>query len=231
MRKRVEPIEDLTVLLSIHDIIPSLEDDVIKTYDLLTDLDITNMTMLVTPFYGMKKTNSFTPGSFFTQFLLSLNLDISLHGYSHFSKSGMPHEFSNLPADRSLSRLKDGYSLMKQSFKQKPIGFIPPMWEAPHRIVRDVKSIGLEYCVIGNNIYRTTDDAIFSTAERIISQGQRVLNFEDAIFEIELGGALQIAIHPSDYRLNNIFELITDLKDRQGFRFISYRDYLKEIRA
>ena len=226
MRKAVEPVEDMTVLLSIHDVIPLHEDDLVRTYDLLSNLGISSLTLLVTPFYGMKKTNSFSQGSLFSEFLLSLNLEISLHGYSHFTKSGTMNEFSSLPADRALSRLKDGVFLMRKSFGQKPVGFVPPLWSCPPRVVKAVKEVDLAYCVVGNNIHRISDSKVFSIGERIIGQGQRAINTEAAIFEMELGGALQIGIHPSDFRTNDLFEILSDLKDRQGYRFIGYRDYL-----
>ncbi|MFW9832970.1 MAG: DUF2334 domain-containing protein, partial [Candidatus Thorarchaeota archaeon] len=88
MSKRVETIEDMTVLLSIHDVSPIHEDDFVKTYDLLTDLGISSLTLLVTPFYGLKKSNKISDSDIFTKFLKSLDLEIAMHGYSHFSKSG-----------------------------------------------------------------------------------------------------------------------------------------------
>ncbi len=227
MRKVVEPVEDMIVLLSLHDITPANEDDIVRTYDLLTGLGIDSLTLLVTPFYGLKKTNCFVKGSFFSEFLLSLDLEISLHGYSHFAKSGVSYEFSNLTTEKMTARLKDGISLIKQGFAKRPVGFIPPMWESPHRLTKAVRDVGLDYCVIEDHIYKSTDSGVLGTGSRIISQGQKVLNTEAAMFEIELGGALQIGIHPYDYRMNNLFELLTDLKDRQGYRFLGYRDYLK----
>ncbi|MGY5881890.1 MAG: DUF2334 domain-containing protein [Candidatus Thorarchaeota archaeon] len=226
MRKAVEPVEDKTVLLSIHDITPVHEDDIVRTYDLLTNLGISSLTLLVTPFYGMKKINSFSRGSLFSEFLLSLDLEISLHGYSHFTKSGTMNEFASLPTERALSRLKDGVSLVRKSFGKKPVGFVPPLWNSPPRVIKAAKEANLVYCVEGNNIHRISDSKVFSTAERIIGQGHRTINAETAIFEMELGGALQIGIHPADFRTNNLFEILSDLKDRQGYSFIGYRDYL-----
>ena len=223
MKKAGEPIEDMTVILSIHDVIPVYEDDIIKTYDLLTDLGITNCTLLVTPLYGMKKTNSFVKESLFSEFLLSLDLELSLHGYSHFTKSGSMHEFSEISSDRANSRLRDAVALFKKGFGQRPIGFIPPLWESPPLVIKVAKQIGLEYCVIGSHIHRLSDMKIFSTAEPVIGQGTRSLDMESAMLEIELGGALQVAIHPKDHQMNNIFEFLSNLRD-QGYRFIGYRD-------
>jgi predicted deacetylase len=228
VRKAVEPVEDMVVLLSLHDITPAHEDDIVHTYDLLSGLGIDNLTLLITPFYGMKKANCFVKGSFFSEFLLSLNLEISLHGYSHFAKSGVPYEFSSLTTEKIVARLKDGIALIKQGFGKRPIGFIPPMWDSPHRLTKAVRDAGLDYCVIEDNIYRLTDSRVYGTGSRIISQGQKNLSTEAAMFEIELGGALQIGIHPSDYRMNNLIELLEDLKDRLGYRFFAYRDYLAE---
>ena len=218
--------EDMTVLLSIHDIIPTSEDDIVKTYDQLMDFGVTSCTLLVTPFYQMKKTNSFIKGSLFSEFLLSLDLELSLHGYSHFTKSGSMAEFTDIPTDRVLSRLRDGVALFKKGFGRRPVGFVPPLWNAPPRVAKSVKQIGLDYCVINNHIHRLSDSRVFSTAEPIIGQGTRSIDMESAMLEIELGGALQISIHPRDYKMNNLFELLGDLKDRQGYRFVGYRDYL-----
>ena len=228
MRKAVEPVEDKTVLLSIHDVSPVHEDDVVKTCDLLIDLGISCFTLLVTPFYAMKKTNSFSRGSLFSEYLLSLDLEISLHGYSHFTKSGTMNEFSSLTTLKAQSRLKDGISKIRTGFGKKPVGFVPPLWDAPPRILKSVKEAGLVYCVENTNIHRFSDSRTFSTAAQIIGQGRRTIDTESAIFEIELGGALQIALHPADYRMNNFLDLLSDLKDRQDYRFLSYNDYLSE---
>jgi predicted deacetylase len=230
VRKAVEPVEDMIVLLSLHDITPANEDDIVRTYDLLAGLGIDNLTLLVTPFYGLKKANCFVKGSFFSEFLLSLDQEISLHGYSHFAKSGVPFEFSNLTTEKIVARLKDGITLIKQGFGTRPVGFIPPMWDSPHRLAKAVRDVGLDYCVIEDHIYNSADSRVFGTGSRIISQGQKVLNTEAAMFEIELGGALQIGIHPYDHRMNNLFELLADLKDRQGYRFLGYRDFIKSSR-
>ncbi|RDE15819.1 MAG: hypothetical protein C4K48_03285 [Candidatus Thorarchaeota archaeon] len=229
MREVVEPVADTIALLSLHDITPAYEDDIIHTYDLLAGLGMESMTLLVTPFYGMKKSNCFVKGSPFTEFLLSLDLEISLHGYSHITKSGAPCEFCNLTKERAVARLKDGISLIKQGFGKRPVGFIPPMWDAPPRIAKAVREVGLDYCVIGDNLYSSAGSKIHGTGARIISQGQRTVNTEAAMFEIELGGALQVAVHPFDYRMNNLFELLADLRDRQGYRFLGYRDFMKSI--
>ncbi|MFW9844691.1 MAG: DUF2334 domain-containing protein [Candidatus Thorarchaeota archaeon] len=230
MRKAVEPVEDKTVLLSIHDISPVHENDIIRTYDLLTNLEISSLTLLVTPFYGMKKVNTFTKSSLFSEFLLSLDLEISLHGYSHFKKSGAMNEFTGLTKEKSKSRMKDGIALISSSFHRKPVGFVPPLWEAPPRVIKSAKELGFTYGVESINIHHFPTSRILSTAACIISQGNRSLDIESAIFEIELGGSLQIALHPSDYRMNDILEFLTDLRDRQDYRFLSYRDYLMKIK-
>lgn len=226
MRKAVEPVEDMTVLLSIHDVSPTFEDDIVRTCDSLSSLGISDLTLLVTPFYEMKKSNSFTRGSLFGEYLLSLDYEISLHGYSHFTKSGAMNEFASLQTEKAKSRLKDGYNLLRTGFGRPPVGFIPPMWDAPPRIFKFVKETGFKYGVDDLNIHRFSDSRVFSTAAKIISQGKRFVDTESAIFEIELGGSLQIAMHPSDYRMNDIFELLTDLKDQRDYKFLSYWDYL-----
>jgi len=226
MSKRVETVKDMTVLLSIHDISPLYENDIVKTYDLLSDFGISSLTLLVTPFYGLKKTNKISENDIFTKFLKSLELEIAMHGYSHFSKSGSLSEFNGLPQEKVALRLKDGVSILTRGFGLKPSGFVSPLWESPQKVVRAVKEIGLGFCVNGNTIHRYSDDTIFNTTERIVSEGQRFLNMETSLIEIELGGSLQIGIHPLDHRTNKLFDVLEDLKDRLGYRFVGYSDYL-----
>ncbi len=229
MPKRVETVKDMTVLLSVHDVSPIFEDDFVKTYDLLSDFGISSMTLLVTPFYGLKKTNKISETDIFTKFLKSLDLEIAMHGYSHFSKSGTLNEFNGMIQKKVEARLKDGVSILTKGFGMKPTGFVPPLWESPPKVVKAAKKIGLSFCVNGNSIHRHTDDTVFNTTERIVSEGQRSLNMETTLIEIELGGSLQIGIHPLDYRTNRLFEVLEDLKDRLGYKFIGYSDYLTSI--
>jgi predicted deacetylase len=229
MTKRVETVKDMTVLLSVHDISPFHEDDIVKTYDLLSDFGISSVTLLVTPFYGLKKINKISENDIFTKFLKSLDLEIAMHGYSHFSKSGSLSEFNGLPQEKVASRLKDGVSILTKGFGLKPSGFISPLWESPPKVVKAVKEVGLGFCVNGNSIHRNSDDTIFTTGERIVSEGQRFLNMETSLIEIELGGSLQIGIHPRDHRTNTLFEVLEDLKDRVGYKFMGYSDYLTSI--
>ncbi|TET06018.1 MAG: DUF2334 domain-containing protein [Candidatus Thorarchaeota archaeon] len=229
MGKAIETVEDNTIILSMHDISPVFEDDIVQSYDLLADLGISSLTLLVTPFYGLKKTNKFTEGDIFTKFLRSLALEISMHGYSHFAKSGSLNEFEKMTNEKATTRLKDGVSIIRRGFGEEPSGFVPPFWESPPKIIQVVKKIGLDYCVNGNKIHDLSNDRIFQTAERIVSQGQRSLSIEESLVEIELGGALQIGVHPLDYRMNGLFELLEDMKDRLGYRFTGFKDYLSSI--
>jgi predicted deacetylase len=229
MPKRVETVDDMTVLLSVHDVSPIYEDDIVKTYDLLSDFGIASMTLLVTPFYGLKKTNKISEGDIFTKFLKSLDLEISMHGYSHFSKSGSLNEFNGMTQKKVETRLKDGVSILTKGFGAKPLGFVPPLWESPPKMVKASKKVDLDFCVNGNSVHRHSDDTIFNTSSRIVSEGQRTLNLEASLIEIELGGSLQIGVHPLDHETNNLFEVLEDLKDRVGYKFMGYSDYLASI--
>jgi predicted deacetylase len=227
--KRVEAVEEMIVLLSVHDISPVYEDDIVKTYDRLSDFGITSATLLVTPFYKLKKTNRISKNDIFTKFLLALDWEIAMHGYSHFSKSGSLSEFNGMTQKKIASRLKDGVSILEFGFGQKPTGFVSPLWESPPKVVKAVKDVGLGFCVNGNKIHRTSDDTIFETSERIVSEGTRSLNMEASLIEIELGGSLQIGVHPLDHRTNNLFDVLADLKDRMGYKFMSYSDYMISV--
>ncbi len=225
-RKGTKAVADGTILLSLHNVNPTMEDDVIKSYDRLTDLGIDSFTLLVTPLYELKRSNSFEKHELFAEYLQSLNLEVSLHGYSHIAKSGASDEFKRIPQERALSRLKSGVSLIKKSFGQKPFGFVPPLWVAPRRIVNAVRDVGFNYCVVGNTLHHLSESRVLETAECLISQGMKDVSFIEAQIEIELGGPLQMGIHPLDYKVNSVFKLLEDMKDRLGYRFVGYRDYL-----
>jgi predicted deacetylase len=196
---------------------------------MLSDFGMTSLSLLVTPFYGLKKTNKISEADIFTKFLKSLDLEIAMHGYSHFSKSGSLNEFNGMTQKKVVSRLKDGVSILTKGFGLKPSGFVPPLWESPPKIVKAVKEVGLGFCVSGSSIHRHSDSTIFNTSERIVSEGQRSLNMETSLIEIELGGSLQIGIHPLDHRTNRLFEVLEDLKDRLGYKFMGYSEYLTSI--
>ncbi len=228
-RKGTRAVADGIILLSLHDINPTMEDDVIKSYDRLTDLGIDSFTLLVTPLYELKRSNSFEKHDLFAEYLQSLNLEVSLHGYSHVAMSGAPDEFRRLPQERAISRLKSGVSLIKKSFGQKPLGFVPPLWAAPRRVVNAVRDIGFNYCVVDNSLYYLPESRVFETAKCLVSQGMKEVSFIKAQMEIELGGPLQMGIHPLDHRVNTVFNLLEDMKDRLGYRFVGYRDYLLSL--
>lgn len=222
-------IEDRTVLLSLHSITPFFEDDVVTTLDLLSDLGISSTTLLVTPFYNMKRSNVFEKGGMFNEYLLSLKLELSLLGYSHSTKSGAPKEFEKLTMDQALIRMKRGLALFKTAFGKKPIGFIPPLWIAPPRVDRAARESGFMYCVRENTLKRLMDSQTFSVAATIISQGTTTLSTADAMLEMELGGPLQIGVHPLDHSMNNMLNILADLRDNLDYHFVGYLDYLHTL--
>jgi predicted deacetylase len=226
MSRTTESIKDNYVLLSIHDVSPLYEDQVLLTYDRLIELGITSFTLLVTPMYAMRKTNILEQHPLFSEYLTSLNLEVSLHGYSHSTKSGQPDEFARITQERAESRIRSGINVIKNSLGQNPYGFIPPMWHAPPRVNRAAKKLGLHYSVNANEVHSFPDSVILKSAELIVSQGDRSVSFENAMLEIELGGPLQIAIHPRDHEQNHLFSLLEDMKERLGYKFSGYRDYL-----
>jgi len=224
MVRTEESVSEKTVLLSLHEVSPVFESEVVKACDMLDELGITSVTLLVVPFLGMKMSNSFEKNEMFAEYLKSLGHEISLHGYSHSSKSGSPDEFKGISQERMLSKLKLGVSLFERAFRQPPAGFVPPNWQASQKLASLVRSLGLRYCVIENRIYEQ-DSRVLSTSERIISMGSGELPLMNAIVEIEVGGPIQVAIHPLDCTQDRLRSLLVDLRDRLGYRFTGYRDY------
>ncbi|MBD3406486.1 MAG: DUF2334 domain-containing protein [Candidatus Lokiarchaeota archaeon] len=229
MVKTVNSVSNYNILLSIHDVSPIYEDAIISLYDSLSDIGISSFTLLIPPFYQLKGSNVFEEKDIFVDYLRSLDLEISLHGYSHTTKSGGLDEFKKLTAKRSASRLKSGIAMIRRAFGIRPFGFIPPAWQATKTVLNQVKDVGLKYCVIGNNIHDFKSMKVFSTADYVISQGDGNTSFSDIMLELELGGPLQISIHPLDFKSSYIFVALRDALDRLDYTICGYRDYLRKI--
>ncbi|MHA1859250.1 MAG: DUF2334 domain-containing protein [Candidatus Thorarchaeota archaeon] len=229
MVRVVESVRDQTVLLSLHEVTPAFEDDIVVTCDLLEDLGISSITLLVVPFYGLRRANTFERHSTFAEYLLSLDKELSVHGYAHITKSGASHEFRRLKTDRLISRMKMAVTLFTRTFGNPPPGVVPPSWIAPSKLITIAKDLGMKYCVIENTVSVFGTDRRFQVADRIVSSGSSRLSLDTALVEMELGGPLQIAIHPLDHRNNNMLEILADLKDRLGYSFVGYLDYLRSL--
>jgi predicted deacetylase len=226
LNKGQQSVEDGIALLSIHDVSPVFENDVVATYDMLIDLGISNFTLLVTPMYELKKSYSLENNPLFSEFLASLQLETSLHGYSHFTKSGSMDEFQKMDRDRVLARIKSGKAMISKSIGKEPIGFVPPLWKAPRRVAGAAQDARLKYCALGNSIHRLSDSSVLTTADLLISQGTKSTSFTNQLVEVELGGPVQVGVHPRDHRENKVFDFIADLKDRLDYRFVGYGYYL-----
>ncbi|MDF1537806.1 MAG: DUF2334 domain-containing protein [Candidatus Thorarchaeota archaeon] len=226
MSKKIRSVDDGIALISLHDIAPQYEDEVVQSCDRLEELGILSYSLLVSPFYGMKRSNSFEKSVLFAQYLSALGLEISMHGYSHQTKSGTGAEFLRMTPEQIASRMKLGMSFLRKGIGVAPSGFIPPFWKAPQAITKVASDLGLKYCVIGDIIYDLKKNERYNTTWHIVSQGKGSLSHTDAFLELELGGPVQIGIHPLDVFEGSTFRLLEDMKDRLGYKFIGYYDYL-----
>ena len=226
MSKGQRYVEDGLAFLSLHDVSPVFENDIVVTYDMLIDLGISDFTLLVTPMYALKKSNSLESNPLFSEFLASLDLEISLHGYSHFTKSGSMDEFQKMDRDRVLPRIKSGKTMISDHIGKDPVGFVPPLWKAPQRVAGAAQDARLQYCVLGSSIHRFSDSSVLTTADLLVSQGTKSTSFTNQLLEVELGGSVQVGVHPRDHRENSVFDLLADMKDRLDYQFVSYHSYL-----
>lgn len=221
-------VEEHTVLLSLHEVSPAYEDSVVASYDRLKALGIDSYTLLVTPLLEWKRNLSFEKHPMFVDYLLSLDLEISLHGYSYTTKSGRPEEFKNLDKKQTASRLRRGLKSILSNFGVKPSGFVPPGWVAPKRLKTALANLGFSYYAVGKEIYTLSSDTCYSTVDIVISEKEKEPSLEDSIVETEIGGPLQIALHPLDHRRTKMYELLEELVDRLDYKFYSYCDYLTQ---
>ncbi|MGY5854852.1 MAG: DUF2334 domain-containing protein [Candidatus Thorarchaeota archaeon] len=227
MCPKTEPVKDLTCLLSLHDVSPIFEDEVVSAVDVLDGLGIESYSLLVTPMYQMKGAASFEKHEVFANYLQSLGIEISMHGFSHQAKSGHLSEFKSMTSEQILSRLKRGIQSIQKSIGVKPFGFIPPLWESPQKVKTAAKKLGFGFCAIGTNIFCFEENLTLTTADPIVSQGEGKTTIVNSLFELEIGGAMQIALHPRDLQSSNLHDLLIDMKDRLGYNIQGYRDYIK----
>lgn len=227
MSKKSNHVDDGIALISLHDITPQFEDPIVQSCDRLDELGISSYTLLASPFYGMKRSNSFEKNELFAQYLTSLGVEISMHGYSHQTKSGSGAEFLRMTPEQIASRMKLGMSFLRKGLNIAPTGFIPPYWKAAQATIKVATELGLKYCVIGDTLYDLKRNMRFTTTNHIISQGKGPISHSDAFLELELGGPVQVGIHPLDSLEGSTFELLTDMKDRLDYKFMGYNQYLK----
>jgi predicted deacetylase len=223
---KARQIEDHVALISLHDVTPAFENDVLISYDRLNDLGISSFTLLVTPLYGQKKSNTLSNHELFCEYLRSLNLEMSLHGYTHVSKSGNSNEFRGIPQEKVVQKIRSSIALFRKGLGEKPVGFVPPLWNAPKRVLDAVGKLGLDYCVVGNRLHTLSPKNQYESAVLVVGQEGSASGQIGATVEIELGGSVQIAVHPRDHVASEVFNLIADMRDRLGYKFVGYRDYL-----
>jgi hypothetical protein len=97
------------------------------------------------------------------------------------------------------------------------------------KTVDAAREVGFSYCVIGNKLYSFAGSRAFTTGRCLISEGSANTSFVDSVVELELGGAVQVGVHPMNYRANKVFELLEDMRDRLDYHFIGYLDYLRSV--
>ena len=226
MRQKSKQIEDFTCLISLSIVSPAFEDKIVQTMDRLDEIGIDSFTLLVTPLFEMKGSNNFEKHDVFSKYLISMGQELSLYGFSHLTKSGDSAEFKGLNVEQIKSKLQRGVSSFRSAFGFHPTGFVPPQWIAPSSIQKAMDSMKFKYYVVDNQIHSFDGNKVFTTTDHFISIGDGKLDIMDSLIELEIGGAMQIAIHPNDYGSDSIFALITDMRDRLGYKFLSYRDYL-----
>ncbi len=229
MVEKAQLVEDHVLLLSIHDVSPHFEDDVIKTYDTLMNCGVSDFSLLLTPLYQMKRSNSFEKHELFSEYLQSLGMELVLHGLSHQTKAGLSNEFQRLTGKNMLRRLQLGLSILRTVFDTQILGFVPPAWSAPMSILPVVKDAGLEYCVIDNSIYSLSSAISRSVVASYISLGTTLQISPNFALEMEFGGPLQLAVHPLDHSNHDIQSLLLELIDTLDYRPSGYSSYLTTI--
>ncbi len=226
LRQKSEQVKEQTCLVSISVVSPVFEDEIITIIDKFNEIGIDSYTLLITPMYAMRGSANFEKHGIFAKYLKTLDQEISLHGFSHLTKTGQASEFKNLTSDQMRTRIQRGITSVQKAFGMRPFGFIPPQWAAPPRLLKIVGDAKLDYCAVDNAIHFLKKKQVLSTADHFVSHGDGKLEIVNSLLELEIGGAMQLAIHPSDCESEPVFDLISDMKERLGYEFVSYRDYL-----
>ncbi len=219
--KKVVP--DRTLIISIHDAVPYYEYEFGQVLNLFREYNITDFSILIPMHYKRKGYNLIPQKAHFISLLLGLKKELVLHGYFHEKKNGEPDEFFDEVEELAVNRFRLAIDAYHRSFRKYPDGFIPPMWRMSQTIFDLTLAYKLRYTVKGNSIYDLKNNIVYQTNAMIIGPGNIPITPYYALFEIELGGPIQVAIHPLDAnRMENLRRLLTNLIDDNKYKPISY---------
>ncbi|MEM2143222.1 MAG: hypothetical protein QXQ81_08205, partial [Candidatus Thorarchaeota archaeon] len=124
----------------------------------------------------------------------------------------------------AVSRVRLGAEMFERVFGFRPAGYVPPEWESTRAMARALSTMNFGFVVDGNRILYSGHGPC-AVSGSVISFGDYRVPVVDVLVEMELGGSLQIAVHPHDHRYPAMRELLVDLRDRLGYRFFAYGEY------
>ncbi len=225
------PVPDKTLIISIHDAVPYYEYEFGQVVKLFNEFGITDYSILVPMHYKRKGYNLIPQKAHFISLLLNIKKELVLHGYFHEKKNGEPDEFFDTPEELAINRFRLAIDAYHRSFRIYPQGFIPPMWRMSQTIFDMTIAYKLRYTVKGNQIYDLKNKIIHLTNAIIIGPGNIPITPYYALFEIELGGPIQVAVHPLDANnIENLTRLLTNLIDDNKYKPVSYSTIINSIK-
>lgn len=144
------------LIISVHDVSPAFMDNIKVIFDSLNKLDVKRSLLIVPDFHSkhdIRKDKNF------------INLikkekkkgnELVLHGFYHISKKDFltrflyftpkgVNEFKKINEKEAEKLLKEGSSIMKKLFGEKPKGFIAPNWSMNKKVKKLILKEGYYY--------------------------------------------------------------------------------------
>jgi uncharacterized protein len=147
------------LLVSIHDVTPALERNVIRLWELCADRGIKPALLVVPNWHGQWPLEQYPSFVAWARARAAEGAEIALHGDRHdeigsgrrigdswraWGKADREGEFLNLDASATQVRLADALKRLRQ-LGLEPTGFVPPAWLAREATHQAAASVGLTF--------------------------------------------------------------------------------------
>ena len=216
------------LFITIHDVSPYFLRELKVLFNELDKLKITKYGILITPTWNNEF--SIEKNQEFIQLVKShlKNANIVLHGFNHMSDSkvngfigkitgfGSEYlEFNNL-SDREIEKkITCGLKLLNETFKVKPIGFVPPMWSFPDNKKWILKKYFKYYSDLFsidyfNHKIHSVPIAYDGGKNLLISM--IIQKMSSLRIRLKKSGVFRFSIHPTDIPQGGLNPMINDLK-------------------
>ncbi|MCP4199205.1 MAG: DUF2334 domain-containing protein [Proteobacteria bacterium] len=241
--------------ISIHDVTPAWEAEVIAAYTAISDWGISSPSLLIVPNHHGRWPLTAFPG--FVNRLKSwirAGSEVLLHGYYHLASNPVPFrnspvawlesrlltagegEFLALSESQVKKRLLRGKKELEKILQCHVSGFVPPAWLRQPHLARHLREAGLTHYEGHFYLYnllkpqRLLAPAITFSARswfRVCSS----IGFARVMQKLLRGQCdIRLALHPADFKSKHLIQAVGSLAEAlsSAYQWVGYSDLIGE---